>query len=84
MNKLCIFLIVAAAVLTMGSCGNRTQQVPFDNGDSADLAKGIDAILSLSPNEWKQMSDNSRKIGVDTYANPKEKDTINNFITRII
>lgn len=53
-------------------------------GDSVDLAKGIDAVLSLSKNEWKQMSDNCRKLGVDTYANPNEVDTIDNFLARII
>ena len=53
-------------------------------GDSVDLAKGIDAVLSLLKNEWKQMSDNCRKLGVDTYANPHEVDTIDNFLARII
>ena len=53
-------------------------------GDSVDLAEGIDAVLSLSKNEWKQMSDNCRKLGVDTYANPNEVDTIDNFLARII
>lgn len=53
-------------------------------GDSADLAKGIDAVLLLSKNEWKQMSDKCRKIGVDTYANPNEVYTIDNFLARII
>ena len=53
-------------------------------GDSIDLAKGIDAILSLSKKEWKQMSANCRKLGVDTYANPNERYTIDNFIARII
>jgi glycosyltransferase involved in cell wall biosynthesis len=52
-------------------------------GDSADLAKGIDAILSLPQNEWKEMSANCRKLGVDTYANPNEKNTINALISKI-
>ena len=52
-------------------------------GDSVDLARGIDAVLSLSLNEWKQMSANCRKLGVDTYANPKEKNTIDKLISKI-
>ena len=34
MKKIGIVLLVAAVVLIMGSCGSKTQQVPFDNGDS--------------------------------------------------
>lgn len=52
-------------------------------GDSADLAKGIDTILSLSMNEWEQMSANCRKLGVETYANPNEKHTIDALILKI-
>ena len=50
---------------------------------SVDLAKGIDTILSLSKNEWEQMSANCRKLCVDTYANPNEKNTIDAFISKI-
>ena len=52
-------------------------------GDSIDLAKGIDAILSLSLNEWKEMSVNCRQLGIDTYANPNEKNTIDALISKI-
>lgn len=52
-------------------------------GDSVDLAKGIDAILSLSQNEWEQMSANCRKLGVDTYANPNERYTIEALLSKI-
>lgn len=38
MKKLSILAIVACMMLAMGSCGNKTQPVPFDNGDSADMA----------------------------------------------
>ena len=51
-------------------------------GDSADLAKGIDAVLALPLSEWKQMSGNCRKLGVDTYANPNEKNTIEAFLAK--
>lgn len=34
MKKICVTLLVAAAVMSMGSCGSQSQKVPFDNGDS--------------------------------------------------
>jgi hypothetical protein len=43
MKKIGIILLVAAAVLTIGSCGNNTQKVPFDNGDSASMS--VDSTL---------------------------------------
>jgi len=52
-------------------------------GDSDDLAKGIDHVLSLSQKEWQQVSDNCRKIAVDTYANPNNKGTIDDFMSKI-
>lgn len=33
-----VVMLVAAVVMTMSSCGGKTQQVPFDNGDSTDLS----------------------------------------------
>lgn len=35
MKKLTIFGVLSALVVMLGSCGNKTQKVPFDNGDSA-------------------------------------------------
>ena len=43
MKKIGIMLMVTAAVLTMGSCGNKTEKVPFDNGDS--LGINVDSTL---------------------------------------
>lgn len=53
-------------------------------GDAADLAMGIDSILSLSQNDWKRTSENCRKLGVDTYANPNEKNSIDALIVKMI
>ena len=36
MKKIAMMALVATAVLMMGSCGGRTQQVPFDSGDSIE------------------------------------------------
>jgi hypothetical protein len=38
MKKLVISLMVAFAVFMMAGCGNKNQQVPFDYGDSLDIA----------------------------------------------
>ena len=48
MKKFSILMMVIAAILMMGSCGNRTQQVPFDNGDSADIANADPTIYGIS------------------------------------
>lgn len=38
MKKCYVIALVASAVLAMGSCGNKSEKVPFDNGDSLDVA----------------------------------------------
>ncbi len=68
---------VSVELVQMGKTGYQAEY-----GDSADLARGIDAILSLSENEWQQMSANCRELGVDTYANPNEMNTIDALINK--
>jgi len=70
---------VSAELVQTGTTGYQAQY-----GDSADLAKGIDYALSLSSDEWKKMSYNCRKLGIDTYANPNEKNTIQALIEKIV
>lgn len=48
MKKISVLLVVAVSLLTMGSCGNKTQSVPFDNGDSADIANADPTIYGIS------------------------------------
>ena len=62
MKKFGIILMVAAAVLMIGSCGNKTQQVPFDNGDSANMT--VDSTLYGICGEATSM--NMLQIIVDT------------------
>ena len=62
MKKICVCLLVFAAMLMMGSCGNKSQQVPFDNGDSADFS--IDSTLYGICAEGTSM--NSLQIITDT------------------
>ena len=77
MKKLSIFLIVAAAVLTMGSCGNRTQPVPFDNGDSADIANADPTIYGISGvattmNMLQLITDTGDTLSIDLSAAQEE------------
>ena len=62
MKKFGIILLVAAAVLMIGSGGNKTQQVPFDNGDSANMT--VDSTLYGICGEATSM--NMLQIIVDT------------------
>lgn len=47
MKKLGVITVVACAVLMMGSCGGATKQVPFDNGDSADIVNADPTIYGI-------------------------------------
>lgn len=47
MKKLGVIAIVASAVLMMGSCGNNTKKVPFDNGDSAEVVNADPTIYGV-------------------------------------
>ena len=47
MKRLGVFTIVALAVLSMGSCGNSTKKVPFDNGDSAEVVNADPTIYGV-------------------------------------
>ncbi len=40
-----VVMLVAAVVMTMSSCGGKTQQVPFDNGDSTDMSAMQDPTI---------------------------------------
>ena len=78
MKKIGIILLVAAAVLTMGSCGNKTQKVPFDNGDSANMS--IDSTLygicgeATSMNMLQMLTDTGDTLMLDiSNANDNER-----------
>jgi hypothetical protein len=79
MKKISVLLIVAAAILTMGSCGNKTPQVPFDNGDSADLANADPTIYGISGeattmNTLQLITDTGDTLSFDlSYANENEQ-----------
>ena len=47
MKRLSVFMTVAVAIWMMVSCGGKTQQVPFDDGDSADIANADPTIYGV-------------------------------------
>ena len=47
MKKLAVISIVACAVFIMGSCGNKSDKVPFDNGDSAEVANADPTVYGI-------------------------------------
>lgn len=69
MKKIYVCLLVFAALLMMGSCGNKTQNVPFDNGDSADFS--IDSTLygicgdGTSMNSLQMITDTGDTLTLD-------------------
>ena len=47
MKKVSVLMMVAVAVWMMASCGGKTQQVPFDDGDSTDLANADPTVYGV-------------------------------------
>ncbi len=47
MKKWSVTMMVVLAIGMMASCGNKTEKVPFDNGDSADIANQDPTIYGV-------------------------------------
>ena len=47
MKKLSFLCILSALIVLFGSCGNRSQKVPFDNGDSAYSSKADPTLFGV-------------------------------------
>ena len=47
MKKFAIFVVVSAVVMFMAACGGKTEKVPFDHGDSADVANADPTIYGV-------------------------------------
>ena len=79
MKKIGIVLLVAAGILTMGSCGNKSDKVPFDNGDS--LGIDVDSTLygicgeATSMNMLQMITDTGDTLMLDISA-AKENDQV--------
>ena len=81
MKKITIVaVLVAAVVATMSSCGGKTQQVPFDNGDSTDMSAMQDPTIygvcgeGSAMNSLQIVTDLGDTIQLDlTYANDNKQ-----------
>ncbi len=47
MKKTGVFVIVLCAILMLGSCGGKTKEVPFDNGDSVEIVNSDPTIYGI-------------------------------------
>ena len=47
MKKLSVFCVLSALIIILGSCGNKSQKVPFDNGDSAYSSKADPTLFGV-------------------------------------
>ena len=47
MKKILFLSVLSALVIMLGSCGNKSQKVPFDNGDSAFSAKADPTLFGV-------------------------------------
>ena len=47
MKKLSVFCVLSALIFILGSCGNKSQKVPFDNGDSAYSSKADPTLFGV-------------------------------------
>lgn len=70
MKKLGVFAIIACVLLMMGSCGNKSEKVPFDNGDSAAVANADPTIYGIcgeatSMNTLQLITDMGDTLNID-------------------
>lgn len=47
MKKLSLLSILSALIVVLGSCGSKTEKVPFDNGDSVYMAKADPTLFGV-------------------------------------
>lgn len=70
MKKISVIMMVAVAVWMMASCGGKTQQVPFDDGDSADIANADPTIYGVcgaetAMNTLQLLTDTGDTLSID-------------------
>ena len=63
MKKFSVIMTVAVAVWMMFSCGGKTQKVPFDDGDSAEIANADPTIYGVC---GKETAMNTLQLVTDT------------------
>ena len=73
MKKLSFLCILSALMVLFGSCGNKSQKVPFDNGDSAYSAKADPTLFGVcgvetSMNTLQLITDTGDTLHLDLTA----------------
>ena len=68
MKKLSLLSILSALIVVLGSCGSKTEKVPFDNGDSAYMSKADPTLFGVCGVETLQLDltnarDNDKVFG---------------------
>ena len=70
MKKLSVFCVLSALIIILGSCGNKSEKVPFDNGDSAAVANADPTIYGIcgeatSMNTLQLITDMGDTLNID-------------------
>jgi hypothetical protein len=79
MKKLSFLSVLSALIVLFGSCGNRSEKVPFDNGDSTYSAKADPTLFGVcgvesSMNTLQLITDTGDTLQLDlTSAREKEQ-----------
>ena len=80
MKKLSFLTILSALMIMLGSCGNKTVKVPFDNGDSAYAMKADPTLFGVcgvetSMNSLQLITDTGDTLQLDL-TNARENDKV--------
>ena len=79
MRKSSVIVMVVMAIWMMASCGGKTKQVPFDDGDSADIANADPTIYGVcgegtAMNTLQLLTDTGDTLSIDlSEAQDKEQ-----------
>ena len=73
MKKTLFFVAVAMVLITMIGCGGKSQNVPFDNGDSLAIANADPTVYGVcgvetTMNELQLVTDNGDTLMLDLSA----------------
>ena len=80
MKKLSLLSILSALIVVLGSCGSKTEKVPFDNGDSVYMAKADPTLFGVcgvetSMNNLQLITDTGDTLQLDL-TNARDNDKV--------
>ena len=80
MKKLSLLSILSALIVVLGSCGSKTEKVPFDNGDSAYMSKADPTLFGVcgvetSMNTLQLITDTGDTLQLDL-TNARDNDNV--------